>query len=126
MKYCPKCGSEVKNNTKFCQKCGAKFPIDHIKLNNEYCKHCGSTISKGAIRCPKCGRYLDESANDKHSVAIAIGYIFSFLIPLAAIVAGIYLLTQKNEDVHKHGTCIIIIAIGVMCISYLYLSLIHI
>ena len=47
-------------------------------------------------------------------------YIFSFLIPLAAIVAGIYLLTQKNEDVHKHGTCIIIIAIGVMCISYLY------
>lgn len=85
MKYCPKCGSEVKNNTKFCQKCGAKFPIDHIKLNNEYCKH-----------------------------------LFSFLIPLAAIVAGIYLLTQKNEDVHKHGTCIIIIAIGVMCISYLY------
>lgn len=62
MKYCPKCGSEVKNNTKFCQKCGAKFPIDHIKLNNEYCKHCGSTIPKGAIRCPKCGRYLDESA----------------------------------------------------------------
>ena len=117
MKYCPKCGSEVKNNTKNYNVFNLVY---HIKLNNEYCKHCGSTIPKGAIRCPKCGRYLDESANDKHSVAIAIGYIFSFLIPLAAIVAGIYLLTQKNEDVHKHGTCIIIIAIGVMCISYLY------
>lgn len=87
MKYCPKCGSEIKNNMKF---------------------------------CPKCDRYLDEAENDSHSVATVIGYIFSFLVPLAAVVAGIYLLTQKNENVHKHGACIIIIAVGVMCITYLY------
>lgn len=61
MKYCPKCGSEIKNNMKFCQKCGAKLPADHINLNNEYCKHCGSAIPKGATRCPKCDRYLDEA-----------------------------------------------------------------
>lgn len=96
MKYCPKCGSEIKNNMKFCQKCGAKLPADHINLNNEYCKHCGSAIPKGATRCPKCDRYLDEAANDSHSVATVIGYIFSFLVPLAAVVAGIYLLTQKK------------------------------
>ena len=90
MKYCPKCGSEIKNNMKFCQKCGAKLPADHINLNNEYCKHCGSAIPKGATRCPKCSRYLDEAANDSHSVATVIGYIFSFLVPLAAVVAGIY------------------------------------
>ena len=80
MKYCPKCGSEIKNNMKFCQKCGAKLPADHINLNNEYCKHCGSAIPKGATRCPKCDRYLDEAANDSHSVATVIGYIFSFLV----------------------------------------------
>lgn len=120
MKYCPKCGSEIKNNMKFCQKCGAKLPADHINLNNEYCKHCGSAIPKGATRCPKCDRYLDEAENNSHSVATVIGYIFSFLVPLAAVVAGIYLLTQKNENVHKHGACIIIIAVGVMCITYLY------
>ena len=120
MKYCPKCGSEIKNNMKFCQKCGAKLPADHINLNNEYCKHCGSAIPKGATRCPKCDRYLDEAENDSHSVATVIENIFSFLVPLAAVVAGIYLLTQKNENVHKHGACIIIIAVGVMCITYLY------
>ena len=72
MKYCPKCGSEIKNNMKFCQKCGAKLPADHINLNNEYCKHCGSAIPKGATRCPKCSRYLDEAENDSHSVATVI------------------------------------------------------
>ena len=74
---------------------------------------------KGATRCPKCDRYLDEAANDSHSVATVIGYIFSFLVPLAAVVAGIYLLTQKNENVHKHGACIIIIAVE-SCVSHIY------
>lgn len=120
MKYCPKCGSQVRNNTKFCQKCGAKFPED--TLNLEYCSYCGFNIPNGATKCPKCGKYSNVEVNDEHTLAIVIGYIFSFLIPLAGIVAGIYLVTQKNKDVHIHGIIISIIAIVVMCVSYLFFA----
>lgn len=122
MKYCPKCGSEVRNNTKFCQKCGAKFPETNKYPTVGYCSYCGSNTPPGVVKCPKCGKYLDEEANDDHSVAIIIGYIFSFLVPLAAIVAGFYLVTQKNENVHKHGVIIFIISIVVIFISYLYFA----
>ena len=119
MKYCPKCGSQVRTNTKFCQKCGAKFPESHLNL--EYCSYCGSDIPTGATKCPKCGKYSNVEANEEHTLAIVIGYIFSFLIPLAGIVAGFYLVTQKNEEVHQHGIIIFIISIIVIFASYLFI-----
>ena len=122
MKYCPKCGSQVKNNTKFCQKCGAKFQDTPLNPKGMYCSYCGLNIPNGATKCPNCGKYLDEEANDEHKLAIVIGYIFSFLVPLAAIVVGFYLVTQKNEDVHKHGLIMFFIAIIVVFISYLFFA----
>lgn len=119
MKYCPKCGSQVKNNTKFCQKCGAKILNNQLNQNGLYCSYCGFNIPNDAIKCLNCNKYLDAEANDEHIIAIVIGYIFSFLVPLAAIVVGFYLVTQKNEDVHKHGLIMFIIAIVMMFITYL-------
>lgn len=62
--YCQKCGSELLENAKFCNKCGqalnqAEQPRPKPR-NLKYkslmtCKSCGALVAKNAKACPKCG-----------------------------------------------------------------------
>ena len=67
---CPKCGSDLPENAKFCLECGEKIETakEGIQCPNcgeitppgKFCLHCGSPIAK---KCPNCG--IDVPANGK-------------------------------------------------------------
>lgn len=56
-KKCPKCGSNLPNNAKFCAECGTK-------LENK-CPKCGAVNSIGAKFCPECGEKLGGAKDEK-------------------------------------------------------------
>lgn len=67
---CPKCGSNLPPNAKFCLSCGERIQHDD---NMIVCPNCGKTVPKGkfcfecgykfpANTCPKCGAALPEGA----------------------------------------------------------------
>jgi hypothetical protein len=45
---CPKCGSPLATNAKFCPDCGAK-------LGQSFCSECGAQLQPGAKFCGECG-----------------------------------------------------------------------
>lgn len=60
--YCQKCGTNLPESAKFCDKCGqALNQVEPPKTNNlKYknlmtCKSCGALVAKNAKACPKCG-----------------------------------------------------------------------
>ena len=67
---CPKCGSEVPENSKFCLECGTKIEI--LAEDEMICPSCGKKTHKGKFcmecgsplvsRCPKCGVEVPNGA----------------------------------------------------------------
>jgi len=55
--YCKKCGNELRNNAKFCDKCGEKVVREIV------CSKCGEKLREGARFCDQCGTPICESAN---------------------------------------------------------------
>ena len=82
MRYCSKCGNKVKENDKFCIKCGCKNENDEqekvefqeeIIEENEFverktvyegkihkCPNCGEVLKSFIANCPACGYELNE------------------------------------------------------------------
>jgi len=54
---CKSCGVELKENAKFCSKCGTKVETD-------VCAKCNAPLKAGANFCPKCGTKVNVQAND--------------------------------------------------------------
>lgn len=66
MKYCPRCGQNLKDDSSVCLNCGYGDKIDKV----EYCPKCGRVLSDGVCRkcdykkqgleniCPLCGRAI--------------------------------------------------------------------
>ncbi len=126
MTYCSNCGNKLKEGAKFCDKCGTAVKgqsgqgPQHTNVNGgTTCTRCGSLIPFGNTVCPNCGTPLYQKT---HTAAIVIGYICSILFPLIGAIIGIYLLTRENQDVHKHGIIMIVLAIVAFIISMLISS----
>ncbi len=123
MPFCRNCGKEVNEGSKFCPDCGTELNINgqtsnthQNNVNSNFtmqCPRCGSIVPYGPT-CPKCGSPLNQ---EKHTAAIILGYIFSIFIPIIGVIIGIYLLTRQNNDVHKHGIIMIVIAVLIFIIS---------
>lgn len=62
--FCPKCGTQLQGNPKFCNECGAKITSQNIgspatMVNNWIqCPGCGSNLSSFETKCPSCGREI--------------------------------------------------------------------
>ena len=54
---CAECGAPLKENAKFCVKCGAKVPPKEPAVS--FCPQCGTKIEGPAGFCPECGTKLD-------------------------------------------------------------------
>ena len=128
VKFCQKCGAKQENESgKFCQSCGASFSSNFEENNAKTlnssmkCMYCGFEIPVGSDKCTACGKYLDPSANEKHTAVIIIGYLCSFFpwFSLISFILGIYLLTRPNKNVHKHGIVIIVITLIVVFVLLL-------
>jgi len=107
VKFCDKCGHELKNeNAKFCDKCGAEVKISTNQTNNGaattggtvICPHCGQATPMEQEVCVQCGSYLEDN-----TIAIIVGYIVTFLIPILGLIPGIYLLTRDNKKSRIQG-----------------------
>lgn len=69
MKKCPRCGSKVSSNSKFCPHCGLnfdKYQQEHTRSSDgQYitCPRCGNQVLKRNKFCPYCGYNLDDISN---------------------------------------------------------------
>ena len=56
--FCPKCGTDIDENAKFCGNCGNSF----VKKINKthFCAKCGSPYSNNEKFCGSCGEKLDD------------------------------------------------------------------
>lgn len=109
-KFCPECGKELQDNAKFCKECGAKIPqVDNTAENN-------------AIQQPN-QQYAPPAAENKHTVAVVLGYICAILIPLFGVIFAIYLLTRKDSDSAKfHGKIIFAVSAVIWVLSMIIMS----
>ena len=79
--FCPSCGEELPEGTKFCKNCG---------------KDLTNMQSGTAVPAPV--------AENDHKAAVIIGYIAAILIPIVGLIIGIYLYTRKDsQNAVKHG-----------------------
>src|SRR5215468_6839725 len=60
---CPSCHSEMPDESRFCETCGAALPVR--------CSSCGATSRAGARFCSKCGRALTADSPAKPALDIA-------------------------------------------------------
>jgi len=54
-KTCSKCGSEIKDNCKFCQECGQKVLAIAQEIIQNTCSNCGTEIKGNYKFCKNCG-----------------------------------------------------------------------
>lgn len=103
-KFCPFCGEELMDEAKFCKNCGKDVSkYSHTGGNNE--------VTHG---------YGLPEVEKSHTLAIVLGVICAFLIPLFGIIFGIYLVTRKDSSkAKKYGTVIIAISAVVWFLSFI-------
>lgn len=110
MTFCPSCGAEKKEGSKYCHNCGYEF----------------KAVDSGANQNPSTNAEFNQSPNpavetgeNPHTLAKVLGYIFAILIPLIGIILGIYLWSRNEENAKKHGKIVIGLSIFIWFISYL-------
>ena len=59
MKRCENCGLENADESKFCKKCGTKFPEKKLA---KFCRFCGKEATEGNLFCTGCGKSLEMTA----------------------------------------------------------------
>lgn len=57
---CPKCGTMVPGDTKFCPNCGSPMTAGTVP-----CPKCGSQVPEGTKFCPNCGNDMSKPATKK-------------------------------------------------------------
>ncbi|WP_405286687.1 zinc-ribbon domain-containing protein [Methanobrevibacter sp.] len=78
--YCENCGAKLKEESKFCHKCGNEVKPDITKT----CPKCGERMAEGENFCENCGFELNapvenESFIERHKLIIMIA-LFAFII----------------------------------------------
>lgn len=113
MTFCPSCGAEKKEGSKYCHNCGYEF----------------KTVDTSANQSPSPNAQVSQSPNptvetieNSHTLAKVLGYIFAILIPLIGVIFGIYLWRCNEEDAKKHGKIIIGLSIFIWIFSALFMS----
>ncbi len=94
-----------------------------------FCKNCGKEINDNAVICPNCGVQIAafEKKESKETCTLAIvGFVLSFLIPIAGLICSIIARKKCNEENLEGGGLAfagIIISAVVMAITVLYVIL---
>ena len=118
MTFCPSCGAEKKEGSKFCHNCGYNFEnaVSEAVQNDDFNTQVNPQVN--ANPNPNV-----QSSQNSHTISKVLGYIFAILIPIIGIVFGIYLVTRDEEDAKKHGKLIIGLSVVIWIISYILMGM---
>lgn len=63
-----------------------------------FCRNCGKEISDNAYVCPYCGvKVAEERENATNNTMAVVGFVLSFLIPIAGLIVSIIALKKSKE-----------------------------
>ena len=113
MTFCPSCGTERKEGSKYCHNCGYDFGNVSAELNSN------SNSNTQATQNP----IPNVQSENSHTISKILGYICAILIPLFGVIFGIYLITRDEEDAKKHGKLIIGLSIVIWILSFIAMSM---
>ena len=114
MTFCPSCGAEKKEGSKFCHNCGYDFEAAGGNANSNVQSDFNSNAQINQNPVPNA-----QASENSHTIAKVLGYICAILIPLFGLIFGIYLNTREEEDAKKHAKIIIGLSIVIWAISFI-------
>lgn len=92
--FCPSCGAKNPAGAKFCQGCGGEITIPSSNAN---------TGTYTPVKEEPVKYTENLAAEESHTLAIVLGYIFSLLGSIIGIIASIYLQTRESPKAIMHG-----------------------
>jgi len=80
--FCPKCGTENKEEGNFCKKCGAALePVERVEGRKRFCPKCGVELVEGVKFCSSCGARISEISMEKAGAGARFGsYILDWIV----------------------------------------------
>lgn len=104
-RICANCGTELKEGTKFCYKCGQQYEdekynkssTDARNEKDTVCKNCGFPIEENSQYCTKCGYKLDNDKKSRFKILSVKNIVITFVILLFVL-----FFINKDETV-KNG-----------------------
>ena len=112
MTFCPSCGEERKEGSKYCHNCGYDFgnvdAEENTNLNS-------NTVTQNSIP--------NVQSEKSYTFSKILGYLCAILIPLFGVIFGIYLVTRDEADAKKHGKLIIGLSIVIWILSAMLMSM---
>ena len=124
MKYCVKCGNQLKNKENTCPNCGYGT-LDKKELNRKkkksvypkvYCTKCGGTLSKNTFLCTYCGCFsigkkTIKNPNDKINLGLCL---VAFLCPLF----GLIYWPVKHKELPEKAQAVGVMAVVSLALVY--------
>lgn len=150
--YCPNCGKEIPDGSKFCKECGANIkesvaekpkpaaaPAPVLEKGKMLCPKCGKTIPDWSLTCPICGfpvkAYMEAFKEQKedpdvkpekeslpNSTLSIAAVILALTVTVLGFIFGLIDLIQ-NDPTKKHTLSIAAICISVMA-TLIYIAMI--
>ena len=117
MAFCPSCGEEKREGSKFCHNCGYDFEAAGSSasqgLDSNIQSNQGAESNTQFNQNPSPGVQKENS----HNIAKILGYICALFIPLFGVIFGVYLYRCDEEDAKKHGKFIIALSVVIWVLS---------
>ena len=112
MTFCPSCGAERKEGSKYCHNCGYDFGNVGAEVNLN--SHSNTQATQNSIH--------NVQSENSYTFSKILGYLCAILIPLFGLIFGVYLYTRAEDNAKKHGKIIIGLSIFIWAISALLIA----
>ena len=112
MTFCPSCGAERKEGSKYCHNCGYDFGNVGAEVNLN--SNTNTQATQNSIP--------NVQSENSYTFSKILGYLCAILIPLFGLIFGVYLYTRAEDNAKKHGKIIIGLSIFIWAISALLIA----
>ena len=102
VKYCPECGTELKEGDMFCSSCGATVEhIEKAEVGKRFCPKCGAELVEGVEFCSSCGARISGINMEMASAGARFGsYIIDSIITIviAFVLEAVFWIVVGGPD----------------------------
>ncbi len=120
MTFCPSCGAERKEGSKFCHNCGYNFEAVDAGTNENVNTNANMNSNSDVQVNPN--PIPNVQTQNSYTISKILGYLCAILIPIFGIIFGIYLYTRDEDDAKMHGKIMIGLSILIWVISILVMG----